>query len=188
MNPIEPSRSGQVDGRPVFVFDGLIDKSVNDEIYKALTTAPFTRTERARPETDAYRHWVYNMPLDKARHLPLVVAAQQAIDSLFEEKYRLYRCYCNVASYGDMLFTHTDCLPDAREMTALWFIQKEWDHEWGGETLFFDRHKDAAFVASPKPGRLVVFDGAILHAGRPPSKICTEPRYTFALKFERQSG
>ncbi len=185
MSDFKPVRSGEVDGRPIYVFDNLVEKRVNDEIYQALTKAPFTRTEMARPETAAYRHWAYNMPLEKARLLPIAIRAQQAMDSLFEESYRMYRCYCNVASFGDMLFTHTDCQPNAREMTALWFIQKEWDHEWGGETLFFDANKDAAFVASPKPGRLVIFDGAILHAGRPPNKICTEPRYTFAMKFEK---
>jgi Rps23 Pro-64 3,4-dihydroxylase Tpa1-like proline 4-hydroxylase len=185
MNQLKPVREGQVDGRPIFVFDDLVDKKINDEIHTALTKAPFTRSEVARPETAAYRHWAYNMPLEKAQHLPIAQKAQEAIDSLFETRYRMYRCYCNVASFGDMLFTHTDCQPNAQEMTALWFIQKEWNHEWGGETLFYDNNNDAAFVASPKPGRLVIFDGAILHAGRPPNRICTEPRYTFAMKFEK---
>ncbi|PLX57465.1 MAG: proline hydroxylase, partial [Chromatiales bacterium] len=38
------------------------------------------------------------------------------------------------------------------------------------------------------PGRLVVFHGAIRHAGRPPNKICLAPRYTFAMKLEPVSG
>ena len=42
----------------------------------------------------------------------------------------------------------------------------------------------AQFVASPKPGRLVVFDGAIKHVGRPPNRICYAPRFTFAIKLE----
>ena len=55
----------------------------------------------------------------------------------------------------------------------------------GGETLFFDSKQDAAFVVSPRPGRLCIFDGTLLHCGRPPSRICFSPRYTFAYKLER---
>ena len=51
---------------------------------------------------------------------------------------RLYQSYVNVAHFGDMLFTHTDCLPDAGEVTALWYISESWDPEWGGETMFYD--------------------------------------------------
>jgi SM-20-related protein len=39
-------------------------------------------------------------------------------------------------------------------------------------------------VVSPRPGRLVIFDGSIPHAGRPPSRICHAPRYTLAYKFD----
>ena len=82
-----------------------------------------------------------------------------------------------------MLYAHCDCGPDQRELTALWFMATEWEPEWGGETLFFDRTGDAMFCVSPRPGRLVLFDGAIPHVGRPPTRICYTPRYTFAIKL-----
>ncbi len=47
---------------------------------------------------------------------------------------------------------------------------------------------DPQFVVGPKPGRLVIFDGAIPHAGRPPTRICFAPRYTYAMKFELERG
>ena len=78
-----------------------------------------------------------------------------------------------------------DAQPGSDEFTALWYLCEHWDTEWGGETLFFDAAGDAQFVCSPRPGRLVLFDGAIRHAGRPPSRICYVPRYTFAIKLER---
>jgi len=99
--------------------------------------------------------------------------------------YRPYRAYTNVASFGDMLFTHTDCLPGQHDLTALWYLCERWDVEWGGETMFYDAHDEVALAVVPRPGRLVIFDGAIKHAGRPPSRICHVPRYTFAIKFQR---
>ena len=185
MSQFKPDKHFTVDGRPIFVFDDLLEKKVIDEITHALDYAPFTHTEVARPDVEAYRHWAHNMPLEKAKHLPLVQMADKVIGSLFAEKYRIYRSYCNVATYGDMLYPHTDCQPNAKEMTALWFIQTTWDYQWGGETIYYDKNDDAAVVVTPKPGRLAIFDGAINHAGNAPHRVCTTPRYTFALKYER---
>lgn len=185
MHPVKPKKTFEIDGRSIFVFDDLLPKNNIDEIYKALNVAPFTHNEIARPDVADYRHWAYNVPLDQAQQFPLILKCDQVIKSLFQENYKVYRCYCNVASFGDMLFPHTDCMPEAKELTALWFIQDEWNYEWGGETLFYNKEKDAEVVVSPKPGRLVIFDGAIEHAGNAPHKICTKPRYTFALKYEK---
>ncbi len=184
MSQYKPDKSAVVDGRPIFVFDDLLQKTAIDNVTTALNGAPFTHTEIARPDVEAYRHWAFNMPLNQTKDFPLVNMANKVIDSLFEKKYQLYRCYCNVASHGDMLYPHTDCMPDAKEMTALWFVQDEWNYEWGGETIFYNKYNDAEVVVTPKPGRLAIFDGAIIHAGNAPHKICTKPRYTFALKYE----
>lgn len=185
MSDFDPSKRFEIDARPIYVFDDLLSQSVIDEITMALSGAAFTHTEIARPDVEVYKHWAYNMPLEKSQHLPLVQVANKVIESLFVQKYQLYRSYCNVASHGDMLYPHTDCQPNAKEMTALWFIQDEWDYEWGGETIFYNKDNDAEVVVTPKPGRLAIFDGAINHAGNAPHKVCTKPRYTFALKYER---
>ena len=183
--PVAATRTALVEGRQVGVFDDLVPVAEIAQYAEALHRAPFTRTEMARPDTAEYRHWVREMPVAMLAELPLVPPTLAAIAVMRPgERYRAYRAYTNHAAYGDMLFTHTDCKPDARELTALWFLCRQWDPEWGGETMFFDESGDAIFAASPRPGRLVVFDGAIRHAGRPPNRICYAPRYTFALKLE----
>lgn len=183
------TRRGAVGGRDIAVCDGLVGAAELAAYVEALNRAPFTRTEVAKPETAEYKHWVSEMPLANVTRLPLWPATERAVAALRPgERYRPYRAYTNYASYGDMLYTHTDCLPDQRELTALWFLAARWEPEWGGETMFFDDSGDALFCASPKPGRLVVFDGAIPHAGRPPTRICFVPRYTFAIKLEPVPG
>ncbi|MFN7553440.1 MAG: 2OG-Fe(II) oxygenase [Pseudomonadota bacterium] len=180
-----PTRSGSVGGRQVAVFDGLLAAADVARYVELLNRAPFTRTEVARPDTAGHKHWVSEMAVAGFLKLPLWTATESAVGALRPgERYRPYRAYTNHAAFGDMLFTHTDCLPDQRELTALWFLCEQWDTEWGGETLFFSDDGDAQFVASPRPGRLVVFDGAIRHAGRPPNRVCYQPRYTFAAKLE----
>ncbi|UVO53936.1 2OG-Fe(II) oxygenase [Sphingomonas sp. SUN039] len=182
---ISPTRHAQVEGRDVFVFDGLIADADLGSYAEALGRASFTRTEFAKPETVDYKHWASEMPLANAVRLPLWPATERAVAHARPgEAYRPYRAYTNYAAYGDMLYTHVDCPPDRRGLTALWFLSNHWEPEWGGETMFFDASGDAMFCVSPRPGRLVLFDGAIPHAGRPPSRICFAPRYSFAIKLD----
>jgi len=183
-----PSREVMVDGRPIRVFDGLLPNVA--EYVQGLSKAAFTRTEIARPETAEYKHWATEIKLDALVRQPIFELTQRAVRAFTPAgfAYRPYRAYTNVASFGDMLFTHTDCLPDQHDMTALWYLCNSWDIEWGGETVFFDAEDDVACAVVPKPGRLVVFDGAIKHVGRPPTRICYAPRYTFAIKFERTAA
>ena len=178
-----------VDGRTVAVFDGLIESRELAGLVQRLEQSPFTHTESARPDTRQHRHWVLNLPPEVGRSLPLLapsLAAAQLVSG--GNAYRDYRAYCNYSSYGDVLLTHTDAQPGADEFTALWFLSTEWNPEWGGETLFFDAQGDAQAVVSPRPGRLVIFDGSIPHCGRPPTRICYAPRFTFAYKLERVPG
>lgn len=181
---LTPSREYQVDGRPLRVFDGHLP-GVGDYV-RALSRAQFTRSEYARPETIDHKHWATEVKLDALRRQLIFEVTRRAVlaFSTPTHGYRPYRAYTNVATYGDMLFTHTDCLPDQHDLTALWYLCEQWDVEWGGETLFFDADDEVACAVQPRPGRLVIFDGAIKHAGRPPNRICYAPRYTFAIKFE----
>jgi Rps23 Pro-64 3,4-dihydroxylase Tpa1-like proline 4-hydroxylase len=179
---VAANREIEIDGRPLRVFDGLLPNV--GEYVQGLSRAAFARTEVARPETAEYKHWASEVKLDALIKQPIYELTRCAVATI-APGYRPYRAYTNVASYGDMLFTHTDCLPGQKDMTALWYLCDKWDIEWGGETLFYDQEDEVACAISPKPGRLVIFDGAIKHVGRPPNRICYAPRYTFAIKFER---
>lgn len=179
-------RRGQVDTLPVLVIDGLLSPAETGRLFQWLAAQPFTRSEFARPDTQAFLHFVYNISVADCESLPLYAPTLDAIRTHFPERgtQRCYRTYCNLAAFGDMLFTHTDSQPGVEELTALWYIAPRWDLEWGGETILFNSSGDAEFVASPRPGRLLVFDGRIRHAGRPPNRVCVMPRLTFAFKFE----
>jgi SM-20-related protein len=179
-----PVRNASVEGLDVFVFDDLVSADEATLYYKAITKANFTRNETARADTQEFKHWVCEMPLENLPRTSLWHATEKAVAALRPaESFRPYRCYTNYASFGDVLLTHTDALPNKREMTALWYLCDRWDTEWGGETLFYDASGDAQLAVSPKPGRLLLFDGALRHAGKPPNRNCPIGRYTFAIKL-----
>ena len=179
------SRELLIDGRPLRVFDDHLPNV--GEYVQALSRAAFTRTEAAREDTGEFRHWVTELKMEALVRQPIFETTRRAVLAFSNPGfgYRPYRAYTNAATYGDMLFTHIDCLPDQHELTALWYLCDRWDMEWGGETVFYDGNDELMCAVRPRPGRLVVFDGAIRHAGRPPNRICYVPRYTFAIKFER---
>jgi SM-20-related protein len=182
---VTPTRTGNVDGRSIFVVDDRLPSHELAILDAALRHGRYRRTEVAREDTAAFKHWVIELDPNALGAPSLVETTAASVEQLFGSGYQLFRSYCNVAFFGDQLMTHTDCRPGDSIVTALWYVASAWDVEWGGETLFFDDSKDAAFVVAPRPGRLVLFDGAILHAGRPPNRICHEPRFTLALKFVR---
>ncbi len=185
-SPTEPTWRTEIDGRGLAVFDGLMDAQEQLRLWSALKGAGYTRSEMARPDTADVRHWATDIPLEALGQLPVYAPLEDAVAAFAPGKrYRPYRSYVNVAHYGDMLYTHTDCLPGDDELTALWYVCDRWDHEWGGETVFFDERRDLRSAVLPRPGRLALFDGAILHAGRPPNRNCHASRFTFALKLER---
>ena len=176
------TRHAQVDGHDVFVFDGLVSVEECAKYFNAIKQASFTRTESALPGGDP-RHWVCEMPLENLGRTSLWKATDAAIRQVRpNDHFAPYRVYTNFASFGDVLLTHYDSLPDTRELTALWYLCEHWDLEWGGETMFFDAKGDTQIAVAPRPARLVLFDGAIRHAGRPPNRNCPIGRYTFAIK------
>jgi SM-20-related protein len=182
MTPL--TRREQVEGRDVFVFDGLIAVAEAARYYAAISQAAFTRTESARGDSAEFRHWVCEMPLENLPRTSLWQATERALTEVRPtERFLPYRVYTNFAAIGDLLLTHVDAQPELRELTALWYLCESWDREWGGETLFYDPAGDARLAVSPKPGRLLLFDGAIRHAGKPPNRNCPIGRYTFAIKL-----
>jgi hypothetical protein len=184
---MSPLRREQIDGRDIFVFDDLLPADEVAQYARVITQAAFTRTESARPDSGDIRHWVCEMPLENLPRTSLWHATAGSVAALRpDERYIPYRCYTNFAAYGDVLLTHVDSLPDRRELTALWFLCDRWDIEWGGETLFFDSAGEARIAVAPRPARLLLFDGAIRHAGRPPNRNCPASRYTFAIKLRAQ--
>lgn len=178
-----PTRAVQVAGLDVFVFDGLVPVEESARYFNAISGASFTRSESARPESE-FRHWVCEMPVANLPRTSLWQATEAAVRQVRpDERFQPYRVYTNFASFGDTLLTHVDAVQGSRELTALWYLCERWDNEWGGETLFYSDTGDAEIAVSPRPARLLLFDGAIRHAGKPPNRNCPIARYTFAIKL-----
>lgn len=182
----EPIYDVAIGAYKVAAYDGLIGPADIVKLNRALYQSSYTRSEYARPDTQDFRHWAVPIDLGMAQAMPIHAPALTALRQFDPaHRYRMYRCYVNVAQYGDMLFSHTDCEPGSGELTGLWYICEHWDPEWGGETMFFDHNMDVRAAIQPRPARFAVFNGEIPHVGRPPNRVCYASRFTLAMKFER---
>lgn len=184
---MKPTRTGTIQNRKIAIYDGLLNQNEIIALDRAFQNAAFTKNEIAKPETTTTPHWSLNLSKQEFESTPLHSKMLAPLDDFknSSDNYRAYRHYCNYAAFGDLLYSHRDSAEVGAEITALWFICSKWNIDWGGETVFFNDNGDAEFVCSPNPGRLVLFDSHLLHAGRAPNRNCLQPRFTFAVKLEK---
>ena len=93
----------------------------------------------------------------------------------------LIRVHCNNHLFEDLQNAHTDLVPG---ITSLYFANYEWNDDWHGETLLYGSSGEPIYAVAPKPGRLLMFAGDIVHRGGVPSRACFEPRLSVAFKFK----
>ncbi|NEB98124.1 2OG-Fe(II) oxygenase [Streptomyces anulatus] len=177
--------STTIDGRHIHVLDDVLDERQIADIGDRFTRASFIRDESDGPGKEHVRTFNTDLELADFEGTPVAERAKSAVDSFFpERKLSLYRAHCNLTVYGDMGFPHQDCASDRDDVTALLFANAEWRTEWGGELTFYNAADDAVYVVTPRPGRLLVFEGAVPHRVGIPLRACYEPRLTLACKFK----
>ena len=100
----------------------------------------------------------------------------------------MYASYVNVLKNGDLPGIHVDAPHHVPEnKTVILYLNYEWHPNWGGETIFYDHNLDAQRIVTPKPGRVLMFDGRLPHTGRPPTPRYPMNRYIMTFKYMEPS-
>ena len=95
----------------------------------------------------------------------------------------LLRCYANAHTIGLDSRIHVDDKRD-NTITAIFYPMKQWNIDWGGQTIFWDRHtREVVRSIIPKSNRLIVFDSTLWHGASSLTSYCTELRMTLMFKF-----
>jgi hypothetical protein len=186
------SRAGQADdrkaqsflvsGRELFVCDNFIAPTAIMALATSVKNLNFTRSEASL---------LGMAPTASSAEIPatplmaeFMSQLQNIAEELFPgERFRPERAYVNHSVYGDAYFMHRDL----SAVTVLYYANLVWEPDWGGETIYFDDNNDARVVISPRPGRVLVSRGAILHRANVPTRDCQEERLTIALKLAHAS-
>lgn len=183
-------RSLPLDQRTIFVVDGLFTPVFVRMIHHFMRHLPAGLTESDSEQALHAPHWNHEFDPHNLPPMPLlpefvsqVVATCQ--DLCPSRRLTLERLHCNFHLYGDAQYTHTDL---ASGLTGLYYANPAWPPTWMGETIFYAEDGEPRYAVIPKPGRLVVFDGDIVHRGGVPSRECFEPRISVAFKFTRSDA
>lgn len=123
----------------------------------------------------------YNLPPTGMIH---EIKKGSIIYNLFESKTRpfvsdnlfLYRMYVNCFAPTEQPYFHTD--GDLGDITFLYYPNKTWNYQDGGETQFIVDGE--IYGVTPIPNRMVYFDASILHRA---SAFRDRHRFTVAIKY-----
>jgi SM-20-related protein len=172
-----------ISGRELFICDGFIEPALVTKIGNIVKSLHYQRKEKSRPDVPAAA-----ASADIADSVltvdPFFLRLRQVAEQMFPgEVLRDQRAYVNSSVYGDTYYAHRDCSANRNHVTVLYYVNLEWQTDWGGETIFYDDDNEAQLVVAPKAGRMVISRGAILHRGTVPTRACHEERFTIAYKL-----
>jgi SM-20-related protein len=186
MEPI--FRTLQIDDRSFVLIDDLFRPDfigVFDQFLKGLR---FSLTDYDTEDSRRVLHWIHEFSVEDVTSHPLLGFVFSRIKSATETvcaqpRIELKRIHCNASLYGDLQFPHQDA---SNGMTWLYYANSAWQSNWMGETIFYDSRGEPLYAVFPKPGRVIVFAGDIVHRGGVPSRECIDARRTLAFKFLNQ--
>jgi SM-20-related protein len=165
------------------VHDGLISEELVAALFESIHQPVYKFGQKSNAGDD-FGFWIANIDDETRNSVPALRALWQTVErSITRQSCAMERMYVNAYSYGDCPTVHVD---NAREgyFTVLYYANFEWNHNWSGETVFYNDEKNEIIRAVfPKPGRIVVFDSRIPHVAREPNRICPVVRYTIAMKL-----
>ena len=176
-------RKSLISGRELFVCDDLVEPMMVKQVGTLVTTLNYRRKEKSRQDVPGAAA-VSDIPAEKIAIDPFLRGLRQTVERLFpDERFSDQRAYVNCSVFGDSYYAHRDCGVQEHHVTALYYANLVWNIDWGGETIYYNDDQDAELVVMPRPGRLVVARGAMLHRGGVPTRACHEERYTLAYKL-----
>ncbi len=165
------------------VHDGLISDELVNALFESVHQPVYKFGQKSNAG-DEFGFWIANIDADTRRDVrPLGTLWEIVEQHITKGRYGIERMYVNAYSYGDCPTVHVDHAQE-ENFTVLYYANYEWNHNWSGETVFYNDAKDEILRAVyPKPGRIVVFDARVPHVAREPNRICPVVRYTIAMKL-----
>lgn len=180
------------------VFDDAVPGDLYEEIAKAASRIPWQWGWRAK--NPAARYWHHEIARGEKTNTQDVTenVRKHPFDGFIRyvdwlrseavpEETRLLRLYMNAHTFGTDGSPHTDTTRND-ELTAVLFLNRAWEAEFGGETVVFDAAGEIEQAVMPKHNRLLTFPSDRLHAPRPLSKMFLGLRMVLVAKLGAPEG
>ena len=182
------------DGKEIVIIDDAIDYSDIDYFYSLCCQSSYVICNCSTQEIQGLEDrrlkcdLELNHPILECFFKPDSPTQKIFLEYIPNIKYEHARSYINLGIVSDVNRIHNDNKTDNK--TVLYYANRDWDPSWGGQTLFLDSSaKDVIKTVTPRPGRIVIFDGRIPHNVLPMNgRAVPSYRFTVALKFELKNN
>jgi SM-20-related protein len=99
------------------------------------------------------------------------------------------RVYLNSHTFGVEGYVHQDNADTENYYSTVYYAHPVWHANWSGDTVFYNRDQsDIIASVFPRPGRAVMFHGAIPHCARAPARDCNELRISLVFKTQKAAS
>ena len=173
--------------RIIKTIDGLVEEAHVQEIYENLMSPVYSCIGLSNYD-DKFPFWVVRLENKDINEVPAFLKLWKIIDeTICQGKYEPYHTLVNANNFGDCPMVHTDLPTDKSKdcYTIIYYAHNNWHHDWAGETVIMnDAKNDIIESVYPRPGRITVFDSAMPHVARTPTRICTQLRLTVAFRVK----
>lgn len=169
------------------VLDDLVSPGLVEEIWGNLMSPVYSCIGLSNKD-DKFPFWVVRLDPVDLKEIEVFGKLWQIVDdNITKGKYEPYHILVNANNFGDCPMVHTDLPPEHSEdcYTIIYYAHTNWHYDWAGETVLLNEAKDEiAQSVYPRPGRIFVFDSAIPHVARTPTRICANVRFTVAFRVK----
>jgi len=131
-------------------------------------------------ESSGFPFWQLDLTNDNFFSKHFLALIEQAV----KKKLQVLRIYANGQTHGQPGSTHKDD-EDPSCYTFIFYVNPEWNVEWGGETVFLTQ--TGMLAVTPEPNAGIFFQSNISHFGRDPSRHYNGLRVTVAFKLKEKA-
>jgi hypothetical protein len=162
------------------LLENFFDKYITDGEIK------FSFTNRASPEEPTPHSFCTSRDTTDF-NLPLIYELYKKILTINDNsKFHISRWRINIHPTGFDGVIHTDGIHQVP--TYLYCCTPNWQPNWGGEFIVFDKNKEARAATSFKEDRLIIFDGSMPHRAVGPTRLSSLLRVTLAYQCEPKNN
>jgi hypothetical protein len=168
----------------IVIYDNLFNEMQKRKLYDFVKVSRFILgycdTNEIAHQAFPFLHSAYTEDDYERSGMPEFIKGTEIEKRL--EGYTMERSTINLSVPGEVHFAH-----DHDNIVLLYYVNREWDDCWAGETMFYDRNKESIrFCSKFVPGRIILFDGNIPHALRPQSSAAPMYRFTYSIFYTKE--
>ncbi len=167
----------------------FVSQKILDKIWNAFDINPVWLW---RKNSGQKPFWIYNI-FDKLEFIdnkftckwknnpdPIFLEILEKIKEHAGPNFVPWRFIINKQTQGLDSGIHSDFPKEKQKSkTFILYLNKTWQEEWGGDTVFYNDNKEIVNKCAPEPGKLICYDSQQLHQGLAPTIDIT--RITLAV-------